>query len=63
MEFTKTPGWLDWYAGPSKPAFTLPAGAVDAHCHVFGPGAEFPYAPRAQVHALRRIEAPAVRAA
>src|SRR6202171_5285792 len=44
MEFQKTPGWLDWYAGPSKPRFKLPAGAVDAHCHVFGPGAEFPYA-------------------
>jgi 2-pyrone-4,6-dicarboxylate lactonase len=43
--FKKTPGWLDWYAGPSKPAFQLPAGAVDAHCHVFGPGAEFPFAP------------------
>jgi 2-pyrone-4,6-dicarboxylate lactonase len=42
--FEKTPGWLDWYAGPSKPRFVLPAGAVDAHCHVFGPGAEFPYA-------------------
>jgi 2-pyrone-4,6-dicarboxylate lactonase len=23
----------------------LPRGAVDAHCHVFGPGAEFPFAP------------------
>ncbi|RYZ13338.1 MAG: 2-pyrone-4,6-dicarboxylate hydrolase [Comamonadaceae bacterium] len=45
MHFEKTPGWLDWYAGPSKPSFALPAGAVDAHCHVFGPGAEFPYAP------------------
>ena len=44
MQFEKTPGWLDWYAGPSKPRFKLPAGAVDAHCHVFGPGAEFPYA-------------------
>lgn len=43
--FEKTPGWLDWYAGPSKPAYRLPAGAVDAHCHVFGPGAEFPFAP------------------
>ena len=45
MDFQKTPGWLDWYAGPAKPAFKVPAGAVDAHCHVFGPGAEFPYAP------------------
>jgi 2-pyrone-4,6-dicarboxylate lactonase len=45
MEFTKTAGWLDWYRGPSKPRFQLPAGAVDAHCHVFGPAAEFPFAP------------------
>ncbi|MGY0064515.1 amidohydrolase family protein [Streptomyces sp. LZ34] len=43
--FAVTPGWLDWYRGPSKPAFALPEGAVDAHCHVFGPAAEFPYAP------------------
>jgi 2-pyrone-4,6-dicarboxylate lactonase len=43
--FEKTPGWLDWYAGPSKPRFEVPPGAVDAHCHVFGPPAEFPYAP------------------
>jgi predicted TIM-barrel fold metal-dependent hydrolase len=27
------------------PRLTLPAGAVDAHCHIFGPGAVFPYAP------------------
>ena len=45
MGFTKTPGWLDWYENPSLPSFKLPKGAVDAHCHVFGPGVEFPYAP------------------
>ena len=62
-DFTKTAGWLDWYASPAQPRFALPAGAVDAHCHVFGPGAEFPYAPehkytpcdasKAQLFALR----------
>ncbi len=44
--FEKTPGWLDWDASPSKPSFVPPAGAVDAHCHVFGPGEQFPYAPQ-----------------
>jgi 2-pyrone-4,6-dicarboxylate lactonase len=43
--FTKTADWMDWYTGPSRPRFRVPAGAVDAHCHVFGPGAEFPFAP------------------
>ena len=62
-DFTKTPGWLDWYSGPSKPQFQLPAGSVDAHCHVFGPGDTFAYAPerkytpcdasKAQLFALR----------
>ena len=44
-DFSKTAGWMDWTSGPSTPRFQLPAGAVDAHCHVFGPGAEFPFAP------------------
>lgn len=43
--FEKTPGWLDFYPNPSKPQLQLPQGAVDAHCHVFGPGDVFPYAP------------------
>ena len=61
--FEKTKGWLDWFDGPSKPRFSLPPGSVDAHCHVFGPGAEFAYAPerkytpcdasKAQLFALR----------
>lgn len=46
MSYSKTPGWLDWYSGPSKPTFTLPEGSVDAHCHVFGPGNKFPFAPQ-----------------
>jgi 2-pyrone-4,6-dicarboxylate lactonase len=43
--FTKDADWLDWCAHPSKPQFQLPKGAVDAHCHVFGPGDIFPFAP------------------
>jgi len=29
---------------PTKPLHALPEGAWDAHCHVFGPAADFPYA-------------------
>ncbi|MEU4520614.1 amidohydrolase family protein [Amycolatopsis sp. NPDC024027] len=45
MTAPKTPGWLDWCPAPSTPDFRLPPGAVDAHCHVFGPQADFPFAP------------------
>ena len=37
--------WLVFDPHPSKPRLRLPDGAVDTHCHVFGPGAIFPFAP------------------
>ncbi len=39
------PNWIPFHPNPSKPKFRVPAGAVDAHCHVFGPADIFPYAP------------------
>ena len=41
----QNPGLAGLVPEPVHPAFTLPAGTVDAHCHVFGPAAEFPFAP------------------
>jgi len=37
-----------WHSDPSKPHFTPPPEAVDAHCHVFGPMAQFPFSPTAK---------------
>ncbi|MGF7177606.1 amidohydrolase family protein [Azospirillum doebereinerae] len=37
---------LTFHPAPRKPSYTPPPGAVDAHCHVFGPGDVFPYAPQ-----------------
>jgi 2-pyrone-4,6-dicarboxylate lactonase len=39
------PDYLPFHPNPSRPRYQPPAGAVDAHCHVFGPGDVFPYAP------------------
>ncbi|MEH6732659.1 MAG: amidohydrolase family protein [Pseudoalteromonas distincta] len=44
-QFVMDSDWLHWHQSPSKPGFELPEGAVDAHCHVFGPGNEFGFAP------------------
>lgn len=43
--FRMDEGWLEFHPNPSRPEFKVPPGSVDAHCHVFGPGAVFPYAP------------------
>ncbi|MGJ8536647.1 MAG: amidohydrolase family protein [Parasphingopyxis sp.] len=37
-----------WCAKPSRPRYAPPPGAVDAHCHVFGPQARFPFSPKAK---------------
>jgi len=44
-EFQMDADWLVFHPNPSKPTYAPPPGAVDAHCHVFGPGDQFPYAP------------------
>ena len=40
------PAALPFHPNPKRPDIVLPAGACDAHCHVFGPAARFPYAPQ-----------------
>jgi 2-pyrone-4,6-dicarboxylate lactonase len=37
-----------WHDAPSKPRFEPPPGAVDGHCHVFGPQAEYPISAKAK---------------
>lgn len=39
---------VSWHTSPSKPRFVPPPGAVDAHCHVFGPQAMFPFSAKAK---------------
>jgi 2-pyrone-4,6-dicarboxylate lactonase len=42
---TRIKSWTD---APSKPRYAPPPGAVDAHCHVFGPQAAFPFSAAAK---------------
>lgn len=37
-----------WALAPSRPRYAPPPGAVDAHCHVFGPAAAFPFSAKAK---------------
>ncbi len=37
-----------WTDHPRKPSYRPPPGAVDAHCHVFGPQAQFPFSAKAK---------------
>jgi 2-pyrone-4,6-dicarboxylate lactonase len=39
---------VSWHPSPSKPRYTPPPGAIDAHCHVFGPMARFPFSAKAK---------------
>jgi 2-pyrone-4,6-dicarboxylate lactonase len=41
-------GVISWRRDPSTPRFVPPPGAIDAHCHVFGPAAQFPFSPKAK---------------
>jgi 2-pyrone-4,6-dicarboxylate lactonase len=64
-EGAASPGNPPPHPAPRKPSIVLPAGSCDAHCHVFGPGSVFPYAPdrtftpvdvpKAEVAALHRF--------
>ena len=39
---------VSWRENPSAPLYIPPQGAIDAHCHVFGPQARFPFSAKAK---------------
>jgi 2-pyrone-4,6-dicarboxylate lactonase len=48
MSATSRERVVSWRSSPSRPRYIPPPGAVDAHCHVFGPMARFPFSPKAK---------------
>jgi 2-pyrone-4,6-dicarboxylate lactonase len=48
MTQTPQPRIISWHASPAKPQFVPPPGPIDAHCHVFGPMAQFPFSAKAK---------------
>ena len=48
MEPSLSERTVSWHPNPSTPRFVPPPGAVDAHCHVFGPMAQFPFSAKAK---------------
>ena len=48
MTQSPEPRIISWHGAPSRPRFVPPPGAVDAHCHVFGPMARFPFSAKAK---------------
>jgi 2-pyrone-4,6-dicarboxylate lactonase len=54
MAFDKTPGWLDWYAGPSQPRFKLPPAVWTRTAMSSAPATSFPLRPNASTHPATR---------
>lgn len=50
--------YMPFHPAPCVPGYRPPAGAVDAHCHVFGPAAHFAFSPRRK---YTPVDAPADR--
>ncbi|KJZ19524.1 2-pyrone-4,6-dicarboxylate hydrolase [Loktanella sp. S4079] len=49
---------MSFHPAPKRPEFCPPDGAVDAHCHVFGPADQFSFAPTRK---YTPVDAPAAR--
>ena len=48
MEWSLTDLIVSWHPDPSRPRYAPPSGAIDAHCHVFGPAHRFPFSAKAK---------------